>query len=357
MKNDKLFTNLLVLLQNFENLWNMYSVSEGILYRQETKKSAKYFLQIFNQVSSIYPEIRNSKVLTINSIDNTELIDSINKYLGEWCKNTEKFPMPSREICMGDNEYSRFKLQPYFMCISIYALRHLKLNINPILCKSSGEGGFHLNNVKWRHHFSWQICDQVDNEFLNRLSNNETVVVIGDIRKSQDLITYAVNQDSYRTYMISYIERIQKIILDEMGIFDRFTGDGFICYFNNYLLEKFHKDLYKTVLDVCMRIQIESKPFFEQWEHELQKLPQDTIGLSIGIDSGIMNFSDNKLMLAIGTPAVWANRMCAAGFAGDIILNNIPYVKIRERNFDYKFDKVYSTTKSAEQFKAYRLIY
>ncbi len=40
MDERMMSSNLLILLQNFENPWNMYSVSEGILYRDESKRSA-----------------------------------------------------------------------------------------------------------------------------------------------------------------------------------------------------------------------------------------------------------------------------------------------------------------------------
>ena len=33
MEDKLLYTNLLIILQNLEYLWNMYSISEGLLYR------------------------------------------------------------------------------------------------------------------------------------------------------------------------------------------------------------------------------------------------------------------------------------------------------------------------------------
>ena len=357
MKDRLLYTNLLIILQNFENLWNMYSISGGLLYRSETKKSAKIFLEIFNKVADKHPAIRNTKELHINSTDSTEHIDSVNQFLKEWTEGDEKFPIPSTELGISDNEKSRYILQSIFMCLSAYLLCKVQLEYNPILCKSSGESSFHQNNVKWNERFSWQISDQVDKLFLNKLSENETVVIIGDIRKSQDLITYSSSPDAYRSNMVFYIEKVRKIILDNNGVFDRFTGDGFICYFNAYLSQMFRKDLYQTVIDVCVKIQKESKPYFGQWQQNLQKIPQDSIGLSIGIDSGIMTFLYDRMMFAVGTPAVWATRMCTAGNAGDIIINNIPHAKISNGNYAYSFDEVFSSTKTGEQFKAFRLKY
>ncbi len=349
------YSNLLILLQNFENLWNMYSVSEGFLYRRETKRAGRVFLELFDIVSDKDPSIRNTKTLRMNGRDSTDYIDSVRQRLGEWVEGDKLFPFSS--LGMGDNENSRFILQEVFICVSAYLVSKIQLEYRPVLCKSSGEGAFHKNNVKWGGHFPWEISDVVDDQMLESLGNSETVVVVGDIRKSQDLITYATRPDSFRENMVSYIEMIRKIVLANKGIFDRFTGDGFICYFNEYLSEKFQIDLYKTVVEVCEHIQCESKSIFEEWKKELQKIPEETIGLAVGVDSGTMSFCDNKMMFAIGTPAVWATRMCSVGKAGDIIMNNLPHAELSRRGLEYVFDEVTGATKSGERFKAYKLRY
>lgn len=349
------YINLLILLQNFENLWNMYSVSEGFLYRGETKRAGKTFLKLFDLVADRDPLIRNTKALTMNSRDSTDYIDSVRQGLGEWIKSERLFPFSSKE--MGDNETSRFILQKVLVCISSYLVSKIQLEYRPILCKSSGEGAFHKNNVKWGGRFPWEISDTVDERMLKSLSNSKTVVVVGDIRNSQDLITYATRPDSFRKNMASYIEMIRKIVIAYKGVFDRFTGDGFICYFNAYLLEKFQIDLYKTVVEACEQIQRESKSIFEEWQKDLQKIPEETIGLSIGVDSGTMNFCDDEMMFAIGTPAVWATRMCAIGTAGDIIMNNLPHAEICDSGLGCDFDVVTGSTKSGERFKAFKLRY
>lgn len=357
MGNKALYINLLVVLQNFENLWNMYSISEGLIYKEQTKEAAKNFIELFSKLADKDPNIRNSKELQINGEDSTEYVDSLNQRISDWMGSEKQFPMQSIQLTVGDNETSRYILQSYFMCLSAYLLSKIGLEYCPVLCKSYAEGALHYNTVKWEDRFPWQICDRVDKSLLCSLSESETVVVIGDIRRSQDLITYAVNPDTYRTNMASLIEKVKNTVLRNMGIFDSFTGDGFICYFNAYLLQRFNKDLYETVVDVCTKIQKESKPLFDEWQQGLQKLSQEPIGLSIGVDSGTMNFSDNGLMFAIGTPAVWATRMCAVGNAGDIILNNLPHSKICCSNLSFNFDEVFGTTKTGEKFKAFKLRY
>lgn len=357
MEEKLLYGNLLILLQNFENLWNMYSVSEGFLYRNETKRAGRLLLELFDVISDKDPSIKNSKALRINGHDSTEYIDSVIQDLKSWVESEKLFPFSSVELGVGDNEKSRFILQSVLMCLSAYLVTKIESKYRPVLCKSSGEGAFHKNNVKWGGHFPWEVCDAVDSQMLESLSNSETVVVVGDIRKSQDLITYATQPDSFRKNMVSFIEMIRKRVLANKGVFDRFTGDGFICYFNAFLLQKFKMDLYATVVGVCEQIQCESKVVFEEWQKNLRKIPQETIGLSIGVDSGTMNFYDDRMMFAIGTPAVWATRMCSIGNAGDIILNNLPHTKICDSGLVCEFDVVTGATKSGECFKAYRLKY
>lgn len=349
------YTNLLILLQNFENLWNMYSVSEGFLYSNQTKRSGKTFLELFDIVAEKDPSIRNTKALTMNNQDSTDYIDSVRLGLREWVESDKRYPFSSTE--MGDNENSRFILQRVFICVSAYLVSKIHLDYRPILCKSSGEGAFHKNNVKWGGRFPWEISDSVDDLMLESLSNSETVVVVGDIRKSQDLITYATRPDSFRKNMVSYIEMIRKIVLANNGVFDRFTGDGFICYFNAHLSELFQYDMYNTLVETCDQIQRESKAVFDEWQKDLQKIPEETVGLSIGVDSGTMNFFDDQMVFAIGMPAVWATRMCAIGNAGDIIMNNLPHAKLLHRGAEHEFEEVIGATKSGERFKAYKLRY
>ena len=55
------YTNLIILLQSFESLWNFYSVSEGELFRKEAKESV-YWLRIIEAVNPVF-ENEASKLL------------------------------------------------------------------------------------------------------------------------------------------------------------------------------------------------------------------------------------------------------------------------------------------------------
>ena len=45
-------------------------------------------------------------------------------------------------------------------------------------------------------------------------------------------MTYAQDSETYTKYMADFIEKTQQLVLKHNGIFDKFTGDGFVAYFN-----------------------------------------------------------------------------------------------------------------------------
>lgn len=91
MEDKSLYINLLILLQSFENYWNLYSISEGRLYQKETKSAAKLFLELFSIVADKDPKIKNSKDLRINSKDSTEYVESLNQAIVEWLEGDKLF--------------------------------------------------------------------------------------------------------------------------------------------------------------------------------------------------------------------------------------------------------------------------
>ena len=137
---------------------------------------------------------------------------------------------------------------------------------------------------------------------------------------------------------------------------DRFTGDGFIAYFNQYVCEQGGKDYYNMLITACERIQTFSGPYFDDWARQIRKIPSEPIGLSLGIDSGYVDFKQIEgQVYAIGNACVWATRMCDAGKSGEVIFNNIPYHKIEPYGAEGFSTEIDSVTKNGESFKAYRV--
>ena len=351
----KKYTNLIVLLQSFEGLWNFYSVSEGELFKKETKESAKKLVEYFKVVYAFDPKVYNSKDITYNSTDSEEYVRERLDGLKKWASNDDVFPFSTQGL--GQNDLSRFVLQGFFMCEKVYLCRKLGLDVFPNIISSSGEGSYTKNNIRWKGHLPWQAIDLISDEYVEKLSSTDSIVLVADIRKSQDLMTYGPSPDFFRDKILEFTSQMRKIIKDNYGIFDKFTGDGFLCYFNSHLCEGFGKDYYKQLLKATKEIMDFSDTFFKDWVKHIRKLPPNSSGLTLGIDSGIVKFRDlDNHLFAIGDAIVWANRMSSAGKKGEVILNNIPYHKLTEKNKTLKFDKIENMTKGGEGFTAYKLV-
>ena len=221
----------------------------------------------------------------------------------------------------------------------------------------------HGNQIKWRQHVDYRVIRNINDDFLNNISNENSIVIVADIRNSQDMITYSPNPQIYIENVMRLVNEARKIVTQNFGIFDRFTGDGFICYFNKYISNhikqadednKDEQDYLKTALCVCNEILKLSGEIFKEWEKCVRKLPYDDVGLSIGIDSGKISFLEvDSHFFAIGEPCVWATRACDVGNAGDIVLNNIVYHECSQIFSDLKTKESPSLTKRGESFRVH----
>jgi class 3 adenylate cyclase len=210
--------------------------------------------------------------------------------------------------------------------------------------------------LPWKGHLPQQYLDVVDDDFVEELSHTDTIVLVADIRRSQDLMTYSPDVEFFRNQIFEFITKMREIVKSNYGIFDKFTGDGILCYFNDGLCKKIGKDYYRQMIHACREIMEFSTPFFDEWIKHIRKLPPNSSGIALGIDSGTVKFKDmDNHLFAIGDSIVWANRMSSVGKKGEIVLNNIPYHKVREFLPDENFESVDSITKGGESFTAHKL--
>lgn len=359
MKNPtEHYTNLIVLLQSFEKLWYFYLASDGQLYNKETKESGLKLVKYFATVYKIDPSIYNSTKLGIDKNNNEEYVKSTLVRIKKWALSDSIYlPLLDNEINYPPlhNELSRYILHAFFMCINSYLCRKLKLKIFPTLISGSGESEYTRNEIRWKGHFPNRIIDKIDKSFVEKLSNSDTIVVIADIRKSQDIMTYGPNPEFFRDKILEYMQNIRKIIKDNFGIFDKFTGDGFLCYFNSYMCDKYNRNYYEQFHKACLEIMKYSEPFFNEWIKHIRKIPPNSTGITIGVDSGLVKFLDlENHLFAIGDAIVWANRMGSSGRKGEVVLNNLPYQKMINKFPKLTFREFESQTKGGESFIAYK---
>lgn len=342
--------NLLMVLLSFEKYWSPYSLSDGELYRREVKEEAKKIAPLFCKIYGNDLRRIDNVGKVINYEDGLwearEFVESIDF----WANSLDLYPKLKQKVSSVNN--IRFYFQVVLLQLESRLVEELQLPIK-LVSTVIAEDMYHKNMIKWFGQIPDTIISKVNNDFINKMSETDTLVVVADIRRSQDLMTYGKSPSIYRNRMVDFMNKIRDVLNEHGAIFDRFTGDGFIAYFNDYMCQQLKKDYYEMMLKSCKEIIHFSNDFFAQWVKDLRKIPESEIGLSIGIDSGIVSFQDlNNQLLAIGDACVWATRMCSAGKKGEVIFNNIPYQKISS---SVVAEVIHSVTKGGESFRAFNI--
>lgn len=351
------YTTLAFLIMGFVVEWQRYYFSDGhVFYRAQIKKSAGTLVSFMKETYEFDSNIYKGKASVHkrhedNGFEEGEDSDeSIIIALDTWSKNEDVFPFFHEKNDLG---LTNAIFQLFYIRRLSYLLSKLNLEKFPSLSMSNMEGTLHTDYIKWNGHINYRVLEIVNESFLKTMSDSDSLVIVADIRHSQDLMTYSPSPDLYEHYILKLSEQAQKIIKEEYGIFDRFTGDGFICYFNKYVSEKFGLDYYESAISVCRKIREVANSIISEWVSKIRKVPSEPIGLSIGIDTGTISYSEkNGNLYAIGDACVWATRMCSAGGSGDIVVNNIPYQHLLTST-SLSFGEVTAITKDGEKFIAH----
>lgn len=351
------YANLALLIMGFVVEWQRYYFSDGhISYRTQIKESAATLVAFMKDTyeidSNIYKVVISSHSGQVENgfVEGDNSDENIIIALEAWSKNEDVFPFFHEKNDLG---LTNAIFQLFYMRKLTYLLSKLNLEKYPSISMSNMEGTLHTDYIKWNGHINYRVLEIVNESFLKTMSDSDSIVIVADIRHSQDLMTYSPSPDLYEHYILKLSEQAQKIIKEEYGIFDRFTGDGFICYFNRYVSEKFGLDYYESAITVCRKIREVAFSIISEWVSKIRKVPSDPIGLSIGLDTGKVSYSEkNGNLYAIGDACVWATRMCSAGGSGDIVVNNIPYQHLLGTT-SLTFEEVAAITKDGEKFTAH----
>lgn len=344
--------NLLALLLNFEKYWQNYSLSDGFLYAKEVRNEAKKIVPLFYEVYGKKAIVNPDN--TVNDVDLFEsrrFIDGLEK----WLEGEDKFP----KVLFGREYTNRTSFVFQVILIELESQLEKDLNLPVKLSYSATvqEYYFQRKQLTWAGQIPERLIETaMEPSFVTKLSGTETLVVVADIRRSQDLITYGLSPKIYREQIMGFLTEVKKILHENYGIFDRFTGDGFVAYFNEFACGLGKRDYYEMTLDACHKIQSFSAGYFDKWSGLIRKIPIEPIGLSIGVDCGSIDFKDfDGQLFAIGEACVWATRMCNAGKKGDIVFNNIPFHRICSYGTEGFSEEIDATTKNGETFKAFRI--
>jgi len=340
---------LLVSISTFETYWAYYSMSSGNTYQQEVKESAKYLLKNIYELSKLDPGIIDKDTIKYQEVKTGFSIQDTLSGLKDWAEGNAQVPFTT---FMQSKLFFTF----LFFAQRLYLSKKLGLTVPRTLVFSLEEFAHAERYRRWEPHLPTASMYWYDSNFdEKKLSESQTIVVYGDIRRSQDLMTYTVDYKRFEQMMIRFFDTTRNLLNKNYGIFDKFTGDGFLAYFNEYICKSQNKNFTDCFLDFAKQYIEANLSLFTEWKKHVRKLPDKEIMVSLGADLGIVYYGDlSGHLVCIGDTIVWAERMCSASSAGEIYVNNLLANAIDSRE-DIKLSPVSGVTKSGESFKASKI--
>jgi len=336
----------LVLCQSFETYWAYYHQSDGTLYNTEARQTARLFLEAFRELEAIDSNVVDPNALRIGPHSD---VRKILKTLGDWAVGNA--PYPSQ---MGARQ-SRFILFALLAGLKGYLFNKLALSRMPPVAYTTKEFQHSEAVVRWRGHMPGPALEDDPDAIFRAASSAQTIVVVGDIRRSQDLMTYAISPTEFSERLLAFITMTRKLTDQHLGLFDKFTGDGFLVYFNDSVCGIRGKKALDCLLAFLLDMAEFARHHFPSWARSIRKRPPVEIGLAMGADVGLVSFQDpQNHLIAVGDAIVWASRMASAAKAGEVLINNLLATALEPRP-DVLLTTVAHETKSGEGFTAFRL--
>lgn len=171
-------------------------------------------------------------------------------------------------------------------------------------------------------------------EFANLFERTEpcsALIMAVDIRRSTELMLKARQPQLYADFIISLCTELTKIITDNYGVFDKFTGDGILAFFPDFYSGD---DSPYWVMKAAHECHNCFSRHYKAKRNCFNSILLE-VGLGIGIDYGdthLVKLQDG--LTVIGSPVVYACRLSAAN-AGQTLLNQPAYEVISQKLGEY----------------------
>lgn len=339
------YTHCLIHIQTFETLWAYYSQSGGEIYDNECRQSALSFLECLQRLTAGDGQLAGQlETIRVNQTGAGEIL----RRLEGWASSDEVTPFRTFAEC-------RPMLFGLLSGLKLYIHVKLQAPITPLISMSAQEIEHSERVLRWKGYLPEEILmkHSVDpDELIREASGSRSIVVIGDIRRSQQLMAYARDTDGFTRFMGDFIELSRKLIQKHFGFFDKFTGDGFIAYFNEKMCGELGLDFVECFMEFVRQENKFVGDLFEDWRESVTQLPEQEVGLAMGCDIGPVEFRDvNNHLISVGDAVVWAHRMSSAGGAGDVIVHE-PLVHVIKMISRVALSPRNGTTKNGMSYKA-----
>ncbi|MGA2557750.1 MAG: adenylate/guanylate cyclase domain-containing protein [Verrucomicrobiota bacterium] len=339
-EQKKNYLSCLVAAHDFETFWTYCHQCDGNAFRDECHQAALRFFNLFDKE----PEIFKSIAASFNRMDLIRGMEECLHILRGWVNHPENADVAAEDI----GRFNRLYINLFFLLLRMGLYELLEAGTTSELSPKTVQ--MLESHLKWRGHLPMlrNGCDP--DELMDSIGKKASIVVAGDIRHSQELMKYAETALDFTERMVEFISRIRKLVGKHGGFFDKFTGDGFIAYFNEEISDQFdgnRNDSFVAFIRDCLEF---SDRHFRCWTRHLKKRPSELIGLAIGADLGVISFQNlHHHVVAVGESIVWATRMQSAAKAGEVLVNNLLYEELRGRG-DLAFNERTGKTKSREGF-------
>ena len=169
-----------------------------------------------------------------------------------------------------------------------------------------------------------------DEEFQNRFQASEpcrSFVLAIDIRRSTELMLKAREPRLFAEFLINLAGALRDAVFQNYGVFDKFTGDGVLAIFPEFLTGA--DAGYRAVMS-AFQCHALFREHYRRSRSSFSSVLLDT-GLGIGIDHGDVQIVQiGGEFTVVGQPVVYACRMSGAD-AGQTLLNQAAYDQVFER--------------------------
>jgi class 3 adenylate cyclase len=264
----------------------------------------------------------------------------------KWLEGDRPFPFESARK-------SRIFLWAYLTGLKALLGTSLGLSGRPPVRALSREEIAHSEGVvKWKGHLPPSTWRAVPDKLVSAASKCPTIAVVGDVRRSQDLMTYSDDPEDFSRRMVHFIATTRQLIERHHGFFDKFTGDGFLVYFNRTICRHCGADHADCFLSFVREELAFAREHFREWSRTIRKLPPGPVGLAVGADSGVIDFRNvDYHLIAVGEAIVWASRMASVASANEVVVNNL-LVSALEGRPSLSLEPRVGRTKAGEEFLA-----
>jgi class 3 adenylate cyclase len=335
----------LVALLSFETYWAYYLQSDGQLYGREARSSARSWIEPATALMSTDKGLgaRLSREMVPD-----QTAENVLSTIRDWAKGDSVFPFESAGR-------SRFMMFVITAPLKEHLMSLLEVTAGAGTDYTFAEMDFQRRQLLWSAYLSRRLIGLLPDDVPGFLSSSDTIAVLGDIRRSQDLMTYGPDPETFSRNMLAFVDTTRRLLAENNGVFDKFTGDGFLAYFNTGLCAKAGRDHRECMMDFVRAIALFSSDHFRKWGFLLRKHPGQEIGLAIGADFGRIGFRhEGNVLFAVGPAIVWADRMCREAEAGELVVNNLLAGHLTDK-YSLPFERVAGHTKTNESFMGFRL--